>query len=587
MLDVGLLKTAIEAGDVTEIKKLMAEYNLKIVDGQITADKDTCKKYYDYWDMRQGIKKRLLNSLYGGTANEGSRWSDTRIAQSTTLSGRSIAKHMQSKCNEVITGSYNHLGESIIYGDSVTGDTVIRTDSGDITIAELFKASQEFYTIGEKAYGEQNTHKVLGMSLNNQSINWGNIHYVMRHKTAKTIYKIYLANGKSVKVTQDHSVMVLRDNKIMESKPTELFDTDLAISLDLLGNTAHIKIVRIEELGEIDDYVYDISIADSDPVFFANDILVHNTDSGFFSAYNVLKDNPDFSDYEWTKENVVQLYNDITEVVNSSFSEFMQQAFHTTPERGSFIKASRETCSTKGMFMTKKRYAVLMYDKDNVRKDVNDKPGEVKAMGLDLKRSDTPETVQHFLSNLLLMALTETDQSKILAAIADFRREFRNWPGWEQGSPKRVNNMTMYGEIYRAKQIVDWEKEVKKTTVKQSDNRKKGKNTDPLKKTIPGHVLASLNWNKLRKIYDDQYSLEIQDGFKVVVCKLRPNPSGMTSVAYPVDQLQLPDWFKSLPFDNDAMEIALIDKKISNLLSVLGWDLTDRKDSTFDDLFSF
>ena len=81
--------------------------------------------------------------------------------------------------------------------------------------------------------------------------------------------------------------------------------------------------------------------------------------------------------------------------------------------------------------------------------------------------------------------------------------------------------------------------------------------------------------------------MEIQDGFKVVVCKLRPNPSGMTSVAYPVDQLQLPDWFKSLPFDNDAMEIALIDKKISNLLGVLGWDLTDRKDSTFDDLFSF
>ena len=587
MLDVNQLKAVIAEADPDKLKQFMLDYNLKIVDGRITADKETCKTYYDYWDMRQGIKKRLLNSLYGGTANEGSRWSDTRIAQSTTLSGRSIAKHMQSKCNEVITGSYNHLGESIIYGDSVTGDTVIRTDSGDITIAELFKSSKEFYTIGEKAYGEQCSHRVLGMHLADQIVQQGSIKYVMKHKTAKTIYKINLANGKSVKVTQDHSIMVLRDNQIIEACPTELFDTDLAISLDLLGNPTQTRIRNIDNLGEIDDWVYDISISDSDPVFFANDILVHNTDSGFFSAYNVLKDNPDFSDFEWSKENVVQLYNDITEVVNASFAEFMQSAFHTDLDRGGFIKASRETCSTKGMFMTKKRYAVLMYDKDNVRKDANGKPGEVKAMGLDLKRSDTPETVQHFLSSLLLMALTETDQSRILAAIADFRREFRNWDGWLQGSPKRVNNMTMYGEIYRAKQIVDWEKEVKKTTARVTDSRKKTKNSDPLKKTIPGHVLASLNWNTLRKIYDDQYSMEIQDGFKVVVCKLRPNPSGMTSVAYPVDQLQLPDWFKSLPFDNDAMEIALIDKKISNLLGVLGWDLTDRKDSTFDDLFSF
>jgi len=96
-----------------------------------------------------------------------------------------------------------------------------------------------------------------------------------------------------------------------------------------------------------------------------------------------------------------------------------------------------------------------------------------------------------------------------------------------------------------------------------------------------------LNWNKLRKIYDDHYSMEIQDGFKVVVCKLRPNPSGITSIAYPVDQLQLPQWFKDLPFDHEAMEQALVDKKVNNLLGVLNWDLSDRQDTTFGDLFSY
>lgn len=101
-------------------------------------------------------------------------------------------------------------------------------------------------------------------------------------------------------------------------------------------------------------------------------------------------------------------------------------------------------------------------------------------------------------------------------------------------------------------------------------------------------VRGSLNWNMLRDIYNDHGSMVIQDGFKVIVAKLRENPLGLTSVAYPVDQLMLPDWFKSLPFDDELMAEALITKKIENLLGVLGWDLNEaRNNETFDDLFSF
>ena len=61
---------------------------------------------------------------------------------------------------------------------------------------------------------------------------------------------------------------------------------------------------------------------------------------------------------------------------------------------------------------------------------------------------------------------------------------------------------------------------------------------------------------------------------------------GLTSIAYPVDQLILPQWFKDLPFDDEGMIEALITKKIDNLLGVLGWDLTEAKDNeVFDSLF--
>ena len=76
------------------------------------------------------------------------------------------------------------------------------------------------------------------------------------------------------------------------------------------------------------------------------------------------------------------------------------------------------------------------------------------------------------------------------------------------------------------------------------------------------------------------------DNYKYIVCKLKSNPMGIKSVAYPIDEVRLPDWFKELPFDHIAMEETIIDKKIGNLLNVMKWDLkqgTSR--STFDDLF--
>jgi DNA polymerase elongation subunit (family B) len=291
-------------------------------------------------------------------------------------------------------------------------------------------------------------------------------------------------------------------------------------------------------------------------------IVYGDTDSTYFSAHAFMKALPEFADYEWSKENVISLYDQIADITNQSFPAFLEKAFGVTGENGKIIKANRELCAIKGLFITKKRYAVLIFDKEGKRKDINGKPGEIKAMGLDLKRSDTPKVVQDFLSDILTKVLTGVAKSDIIDDIKAFRTKFRSWQGWEQGSPKRANNVTKYTKM-------------------QTSGIK-------TKTMIPGHVLASINWNKLKKIYGDHYSTDITDGQKVIVCKLKPNPSDITSIAYPVDQMKLPDWFKELPFDSEAMESALIDKKVDNLLNVLNWDLSASKDNNnFASLFEF
>ena len=290
-------------------------------------------------------------------------------------------------------------------------------------------------------------------------------------------------------------------------------------------------------------------------------IIYGDTDSCYFSAYTSLRPEIDKGEIPWDKDSIISLYDQICDEANKSFGKFMNDAFHCPKSRSNdVIAAGREVVGEKGLFITKKRYAILIYDNEGERIDTDGKPGKVKAMGLDLKRSDTPVFMQDFLSEVLLSVLTGATEETVLDMISDFRTKFKARPGWEKGSPKRANNVTDY----------------------LAKLKKQGK------VNMPGHVRASINWNSLKDMNSDNYSMNIVDGMKVIVCKLKQNPMGYTSVAYPTDELRIPTWFQELPFADDEMESVIIDNKLGNLLGVLDWDIksTEQK-NTFNNLFDF
>ena len=75
---------------------------------------------------------------------------------------------------------------------------------------------------------------------------------------------------------------------------------------------------------------------------------------------------------------------------------------------------------------------------------------------------------------------------------------------------------------------------------------------------------------------------------KTIVCRLKDNPMGFTSVGYPTDETRLPEWFKALPFDDNHMENTVVSKKLENLLGVLKWDLDKAAaNNTYNDLFEW
>jgi DNA polymerase elongation subunit (family B) len=293
-------------------------------------------------------------------------------------------------------------------------------------------------------------------------------------------------------------------------------------------------------------------------------IVYGDTDSCYFSAWPAIKDQVLSGDMEWSKETSIALYDSIGEQVNDSFPAFMEKAFHAPRKNGAIIKAGRELIGDRTIFITKKRYAVNIFDKEGKRKDKDGKLGDIKAMGLDLKRADTPKQVQEFLMSVLQMVIQEgKSREEVIEVIQDFKRKLSEQDSWTKGSPKGVNNLTYYGE--------------------KEANSAKGR------ENMPGHVRAALNWNYLRRVHSDNYSQKIVDGMKIVVCKLKPNPLGFTSIAYPTDELRLPQWFCELPFDDDEMEKTLVDEKIDNLLGVLDWKIKENLNvkSAFNNLFTF
>lgn len=142
---------------------------------------------------------------------------------------------MAASVNEIITGEYDYKGDAVIYcdTDSVVFDTIIKTYIGnsykDITIEDLFYSGNIFWKDGDKEYSRNDDVKVI--HYDNGKLKYDNYNYVYRHKVSKRKFKITDINGKSVTVTEDHSIMVLENDKLVEKKPVDLKKGDKIISL--------------------------------------------------------------------------------------------------------------------------------------------------------------------------------------------------------------------------------------------------------------------------------------------------------------------------------------------------------------------
>ena len=158
------------------------------------------------------------------------------------------------------------------------------------------------------------------------------------------------------------------------------------------GKPYHVvRPISITNIGKTNDYVYDLHVADTH-MFFANDILVHNTDSIAFKLKS-----PSYRGRVKEGQKVV-------DTINGAMDQWCEETWGSSQYNRmelefELIYKKLLNVVKKGGEAGKKRSAGLVYYQDGI--DMRDNP-QLVVKGFNAKRSDTPEMMRDLQKEILI-----------------------------------------------------------------------------------------------------------------------------------------------------------------------------------------
>lgn len=301
---------------------------------------------------------------------------------------------------------------------------------------------------------------------------------------------------------------------------------------------------KIEDLGVIETYVYDLEVDDNHN-FFANDILIHNS---LAISFEKLVDK--ICPKEYTNEQILNfIIKMITQKIQPEVDNFCQDLTDYVNSYTNALSYKLEKICSNSVFVAKKRYALNVYSNEGV---IYAEP-KIKVTGLEIVKSSTPAIVRGALKDCVKIILNDTEQ-KLQDYIGDFKAKFKSLSVEEISFPRGMKGLYKYSDSVML-----------------------------YKKGTPIHVRGSIIFNKLlvEKNLDSEYEF-IKDGDKIKFCYLKvPNILKENVISFPE---KLPKEFDLKEYiDYDLMFDKVFLEPLTAITEKINWQTEKR--FSFEDFF--
>ncbi len=284
-------------------------------------------------------------------------------------------------------------------------------------------------------------------------------------------------------------------------------------------------------------------------------VIYGDTDSCYFRIFEPEKEGFGDLDKEELITRAVKRADEVADLINEAFPDFVADSFLCTGEYTKLIKAARECVAPRGIFVTPKRYMLDVADLDGERVTY------LKVMGLDTKKTILPKYVRDALNSYLGRFLRGEAWEIIAEEIVEMKETMRKSDISLLGLPKSVNKIELYSQTLQI----------------EGESAR-----------LPGHVRAAIYYNSKLDEFNDKESLRITSGMKCRIFYLKRAEGKFKSIALPTDLKKVPDWFtQRINVDVDTQIEKLIDKPLENILRVIGKVPPSKQTLFVDNLLEF
>lgn len=358
----------------------------------------------------------------------------------------------------------------------------------------------------------------------------------------EVLYKFYNSRQNVMKVMLNSFYGVLGLSSF------RFYDLDNADAVTSTGRSL------IQFSSDMANYFYNTEL-DSNDVDY---IDYTDTDSVFLSALPIVKHRypeVDINDTELMTKYILEIAKEVQDFINEAYTPYAKK-FHFVDKHRWKIK--QELIATSGLWIAKKRYALLVINKEgvpltehNTSKELQvfdadgNFMGEIDVKGIDVVRSNFPKEFRTFTRGILGDILMNVEQNVINKKIFELRDRLKDLSALDIMFPTGVNNVDLYcnEELFH------------------------------YKKGTPAHVKAALSYNDLLQLFEYNTIEPIKEGEKVKWTYLRENKYNLDSIALKgddTDPQQIVELVE-LYMDRQKNFESVLKSKLEDFYKAIGW----------------